>query len=113
MQAHSIADQINQTAAGYRAGTVLLWGRAPVQPDDDVFPIASAVARGEVLELRFEQKGRGSPLKAEVLEIHEPGGFSLEKGTLRIRTASKVCWGAVDGEPRAGVPAVELRAAIG
>ena len=111
-QAAAIAEQINKTAKGYRAGTVLLWGSAPVQPDDDVFQIASAAAREGVLELRFEKKGQGSPLAGQVLEVHEPEGFSIRKGTLQIKTAKKVRWGSVEGTPKAGAPALELRPAI-
>lgn len=111
-QAASIADQINKTAKGFRAGTVLLWGYPPVQPDDDVFQIASATAKGDVLELRFEKKGAGSPLAGQVLEVHEPDGFSMRKRTLQIKAAKKVRWGAVEGEPKPGAQALELRPAI-
>ena len=129
-EASSIAEAINQKARSFRAGTVLFWDYAPVQPDDDEYKIAEAVAAPGRLDLKFEHKGRSAGKKAQVLSLHDPKGFVFGGGKLQIKSASRIVWGEVEvalqgneveirggGEPsrrpHGKTAALELRAAIG
>ena len=98
-QAKAIADGINAALQGFRAGGFHFWDVLPVQPNDWMYLLQRASAEGSRLDLHLvdgQGPDAGKDKSATVISVFDPADYSRDEGGFRIKTATRIQWGATE-----------------